>query len=135
GEAAGALDERAGGGADLVDRDFSQRRRFLALAGALAEVLQRGQLAGDALARSLRQRVVAAGRVEQVAGEARVDLEPFEVYADAAPGDEIALEIVAALFQGFVFEQRPEQRDGLLAVEASGREEHVRRAVAERDVD
>ena len=55
GEAACALDERARGGADFVDGHFGERGRLLALAGLLAKLLEDGQLAGDALARRLRQ--------------------------------------------------------------------------------
>ena len=79
--------------------------------------------------------MVPAGRVEQVAGQARVEAEPAQLHAGPPPGDQVSLQVMADLDQRLVLEQRLEQGLRFRGGQLGWSEELVARAMSQRHVD
>ena len=129
GQLKGEVGALAGVIEDAVDRHLREGNRLDALA---AHFVFGDRLVAELLERERLERLARSVRINQVAGDHRVEpLRVLHVDAVAAEHDQIGLQVVADLFDRRIGEQRREQRQ---RVGRRHREAAAEALVPERDV-
>jgi hypothetical protein len=118
--------------AGIVERGFDRHiGERQGLHTAAAHVLFGQRLVAGVLEREILNQVPRPRRVEQVARQHRVHVEPAQRDAVSREDDRVELQIVPLLLDGLVFEDRPERRQRGVERQAGGIAE---RPVADRHV-